>query len=30
MTAAQQALFERLHGDVMARLGYPMIPSDPA
>jgi hypothetical protein len=30
MTAAQEALFERLHGDVMARVGYPVIPSEPA
>jgi hypothetical protein len=23
MTSAQEALFDHLHGDVMARLGYP-------
>jgi hypothetical protein len=27
MTSAQEALFDRLHGDVMARLGYPAAPS---
>ncbi len=27
MTSAQEALFDHLHGDVMARLGYPAAPS---
>jgi Sulfotransferase domain len=27
MTRTQEALFDRLHGDVMARLGYPTTPS---
>jgi Sulfotransferase domain len=27
MTSAQEALFDRLHGDVMGRLGYPTAPS---
>jgi len=29
MTRAQEALFDRLHGHVLARLGYPAAPSQP-